>query len=198
MEPDSLDSGPILTQAFYAINENTRIGDVYAYLRDAVPQLFLQAVEGLQNGRLQPRLQSANPAEALRCYPRQQSDGLIDWRLPAGDIIRLVNASSEPFAGAYTYFNMKKLTVWRAYAQPFETPSLYMPGQVVCISKDTGYAGAAAADGVVMLQEVQAEGGERTVPAGEIKSLRARLGMCVEDELYRLHKIISKGYTVGL
>lgn len=191
MAPDELDSGDIVLKEYLSVNRDTRIGEIYDYLGEAVPKLFLRAVNGLESGSITPVEQSRDPQLALRCYPRVPSDSRIDWSRPAEDILRLINASSEPFQGAYTFLNMNRLVIWRASREPFQTPSLYIPGQVAYIDRDGGSVGVAANDGVVVLREVQLEDGGRVRPADIIRSTRARLGMNTEDELYRLHKLLN-------
>ena len=187
MEPDELDSGSIAVKDYYPVDLNTRIGDIYDYTTKTMPQLFLRAVEGLRNGTIRPIAQNTDPCAALRCYPRMPPDSLIRWESSAQDIVRLINASSEPFSGAYTFLNMEKMVVWRAYIQSFKTPSLYIPGQIVFIDKDTGNIGVAAIDGIVVLQVIQMENGSRIQPSAVIQSMRTRLGMNIEDELHKLY-----------
>jgi len=186
MEPDKLDSGAIILKDSFSITKDTRIGEIYNFLQKSVPLLFLQAVDGLYNGTIKPQPQ--NTDNILRCYPRIPSDSLISWGKRVESILRLINASSEPFAGAYTYYNMSKLTIWRASIKEFENQSLYVPGQVVYIDKSTGDVEVAAADGIVVLHEVQLDNKGRIPPALIIKSIRTRLGMNIEDEIYKLHQ----------
>jgi methionyl-tRNA formyltransferase len=189
MESDKLDSGAIILKDSLAINKDTRIGEIYDFLQKTIPFLFLQAVDGLYNGTIKPQPQSTD--NVLRCYPRIPSDSLINWREKAESILRLINASSEPFDGAYTFYNMSKLTIWRASIKEFEHQSLYVPGQVVSINRSNGDVEVAAADGIVVLHEVQLEDMDRIPPASIIKSMRTRLGMNIEDEIYKLHQKIN-------
>lgn len=185
MAPDKLDSGDILIKKYMQISSKTRIGEIYAWLEEIVPCMIVEAISGLENGVLIPQEQSKDTSMWLRVYPRVPADSLIDWRMNAESIERLINASSEPFAGAYTFYNLKKLIIWRAHAGKWDCPSVAVPGQVVIRDCGTGMVGIACGDGIISLEEVEVEG-TRGKPYDVIKSMRARLGMIVEEEIFKL------------
>lgn len=191
MDADDLDAGPILCKEIFNINDDTRIKDIYNFVEERAPQLFLKALNGLEHGTIVPQRQSTDPYLSLRCYPRIPSDSYLDWNQNAIDLSRLVRASSEPFSGAYTYFQGHKITIWQAYAQAFSSPSLAMPGHVVWRSIETGEVGIATGDGVLVLKEVERESEGRVKPSDLIKSKRIRMGMAAEDEIYELRKRVS-------
>lgn len=107
MEANKLDSGDILVKGYLPISKRTRIGEIYAWLEDVIPGMFAEAISGLEAGTIIPKKQSQDKNAWLRVYPRMPSDSLIDWHKDAMGIERLINASSEPFSGAYTYYGMK-------------------------------------------------------------------------------------------
>jgi methionyl-tRNA formyltransferase len=77
--------------------------------------------------------QSVLAKDALRCYPRRPEDGKIDWQKANSDILRLINASSEPYSGAFTFLNGKKINILRA--RLYEDNEVYcaIPGQIAKI-----------------------------------------------------------------
>lgn len=176
MDPVELDAGPVLLKWYVPLHDGTYIGEVFAALEERVPRMFVEAIEGLSLGSLMPQPQPADPALSLRCYPRKPEDGLIDWGLPATHLSRLVRASAEPFAGAFTSFRGGRLVVWRARPKAWPAPALAVPGQVVWRDAASGEIGVAAGDGILILEEVEAGGGTRCAPAALVKSLRDRLG----------------------
>lgn len=176
MDPFELDAGPVLLKEYVPLHDGTYVGEVFASLESLIPRMFVAAVEGLSSGSLAPRPQPDDPELSLRCYPRQPEDGLIAWGLPASHLSRLVRASAEPFAGAFTSFQNRKLIVWRARPEAWPAPALAVPGQVVWRDPASGEIGVAAGDGVLILEEVEPDGGARCAPAALVKSLRVRLG----------------------
>lgn len=188
MQPAELDSGDILLKREFPLTDATTIGEVYRWLENSIPTMFSEAISGLENGTLVPVPQPKDPSQSLRCYPRIPADSLLRWNESAPFLAKLVNASSEPFQGAYTYWNGKKLIVWKAYAEPHAAPALAVPGQVLFRRTDKGEVGVAAGKGVLVLQEVEAEDGGRCAASGLLRSTRIRLGMVCEDEVAALRQ----------
>jgi methionyl-tRNA formyltransferase len=170
-----LDSGDIIGRAYFDVNRDTRIAEVYTFFEEQIPGLMLAAISDLEkNPHFVLERQSKNIADALRCYPRMPEDGLIDWKKNNLDILRLINASSEPYAGAFTSLNGKKLTIWRAEIIDDQENYLAVPGQVATIDKSTGFVTIIAGNGKLILKEVECDG-VRATPATFISSIRTRL-----------------------
>jgi UDP-4-amino-4-deoxy-L-arabinose formyltransferase/UDP-glucuronic acid dehydrogenase (UDP-4-keto-hexauronic acid decarboxylating) len=180
-----LDSGPIVAQSSFALDESTYIGDVYAFLAEAFPELFIEAVEGLGAGSVVPREQPTDPNLALRGYPRLPRDGELDWSKGAAALARVVRASAEPFAGAYSWLDTERVTVWRAHHEPLPEPALGTPGQVAHVRRQTGEVAVLAGDGLLVLEEVE-RGGTRAPAAELLPSARFRLGLDAAALLERL------------
>lgn len=169
-----LDAGPVVLREHLALTDATYIGDVYRWIDERAPHLLIRAAEGLVSGRLRPVQQ--DPAAALRTYPRRAEDGRICWAEERERVLRLVRASSRPFAGAFTTLEgRQKLIVWLASRFASATEHAAVPGQV-CFGVD-GDPVVAAGDGLLRLEDVELEG----APAGAeakrliLRSLRHRL-----------------------
>lgn len=173
---EDLDAGDVLLKRFIPLAEDTHIGDVHAQLDALVPDMFVEAVDGLAAGRLDFVPQSDDPAAILRCFPRRPEDGRIDWAEPADRVLRLVRASSRPFAGAFTTLEgERRVTVWRAERAAFRGAFLAVPGQVCLrIGNDPVVA---CADGMIRLTEIAVEGvnDPEAAKAALHRSLRNRL-----------------------
>jgi methionyl-tRNA formyltransferase len=180
-----LDAGPIYAQEAMPIDDTTYIGDVYRWLSTAVPRLLVGAVGDLERADFIPAEQPSDPALSLRCFPRVPEDGLIDWNASATSISRLVRASAEPFAGAYTFLRRERLTVWRAREEILGYPWLGRAGQVAHRDPSTGEVWILTGANAVALQEVEYDG-RRGRPVDFIRSTRLRLGLDVEAEVRRL------------
>lgn len=172
-----LDSGPIIARSYLPININTRIKQVYNWMESEIPKLMYESVEKLnEDSDYHLEIQSTDPLKALRCYPRNPSDGKINWQSKREDIIRLINASSEPYPGSYCYLDDgRKLIIWRAVLYDDFENYLSVCGQVSEI-KDTGEIIVICGNGKIMIQEVSLEDNkERILPSDIIKSIRKRL-----------------------
>ncbi|MFN4083080.1 MAG: methionyl-tRNA formyltransferase [Bacteroidia bacterium] len=171
-----LDSGPIITRSYFPLSENTRIGEVYDWMESEIPKLMQQAVECLiLNPEFVLEVQSTDPKDALRCYPRKPEDGKIDWTKSAIEILRLINASSEPFSGAYTFLENQLIRIWRAELYIDEEIYLAIPGQVSEILPN-GEVIIISGNGKLIIKEISLDNYfERILPSYFIKSIRKRL-----------------------
>jgi len=71
MQGGELDSGDIITRDYLPIDYTTKITKVWDWMTERVPILMLEAVEQLsKDSSYVLEQQSADPQDALRCYPR--------------------------------------------------------------------------------------------------------------------------------
>ncbi|HNR18917.1 MAG: formyl transferase [Bacteroidetes bacterium] len=175
MIPGELDSGDIIVRKYFPVHENTRVGEGFEWMRKETPGMMLEAITHLQKDKnyfLQK--QSLNPKDALRGYPRTPDDGKIDWSKSNLEILRLINASSEPFPGAYCALNSSVIRVWRA--EVFDDGEIYLaaPGQISKINHDNGSVEVITGKGKLLITDVTVDQ-TRSTPADFIKSTRQRL-----------------------
>jgi UDP-4-amino-4-deoxy-L-arabinose formyltransferase/UDP-glucuronic acid dehydrogenase (UDP-4-keto-hexauronic acid decarboxylating) len=170
-----LDTGDIIARDYMPLDGSTRVGDCWTWMQERVPVLFAEAAARLEADPIYVlERQSTDPADALRCYPRRPDDGRIDWIRPAAEILRLINASSEPYAGAYSGLAGKRLTIWRARLPVDHEPYCAVPGQVAAVDRESGEVAVTTGRGKLVLTDVSC-GGRRAVPATFIGSIRTRL-----------------------
>lgn len=182
-----LDSGPILMQKKMPLNDTTRIGEVYEFIQQECPDMFIDIIKQFNNGSIKPHIQSDDPSLALRCYPRMPRDGEINWNQNAVQIDRLIRASSEPFEGAYTFIGIKKMIIHRAHIKQSPTPFLGIPGQVAERRSIKGEVVVITGDGLLVLEEIEMEDKGRKKASDIIKSIRTRLGMDYSNEILHLN-----------
>ena len=168
-----LDNGDIIERDFFPIGINTKIAEVYRFFAKRVPQLFLKAIDRLEDDpSFCLEVQSKDPKDALRCYPRRPEDGRIDWNQSALKILRLINASSDPYPGAFCYLNERKLIVWDAEIYDSEERFCSVPGQILQIEE----SGVCVATGNGVLRLTKSEQDDKVgKPKLWIKSIRMRL-----------------------
>jgi UDP-4-amino-4-deoxy-L-arabinose formyltransferase/UDP-glucuronic acid dehydrogenase (UDP-4-keto-hexauronic acid decarboxylating) len=173
MVGDELDSGDILARDYFPVSLSTKVTEVWNWMNARIPTLFADSVEKLRYdpGYVLAR-QSQDPRDALRCYPRRPEDGRIDWKAAAIDVLRLVNASNRPYAGAFCEFAGRRMTVWDSRLVDDGELFLAVPGQVTRIGD--GFVDVATGRGKLRLTEVEL-GGEVAAPDRFVRSIRARL-----------------------
>ncbi|MEA5503141.1 methionyl-tRNA formyltransferase [Halotia wernerae UHCC 0503] len=179
-----LDEGNILFQQLISIGFDDTVATIYdklneiqqQHLGDTVVKTF-HGYDGI----------TQNNAEATYCCTRLPEDGEINWSTSTRSIDCFIRALVSPFPGSYTYFQGKKLLVWRA--KPVDNPPTYVgriPGRVIGRSKTAGFVDVLTNDGVLRIFEVQFEGEEKTAAANIIKSVKSTLGLRISDLLNRI------------
>jgi methionyl-tRNA formyltransferase len=168
-----LDAGDIVARDYHPVTLATTVTDLLQWVAQRTPPLFCEAVQRLgENPGYCLSRQSEIPADALRGYPRRPEDGRIDWSRPASDVVRLVNASAHPFAGAFCSHEGEHFIVWQASVVEDEERFLAVPGQVLLIG--SGFVDVATCNGKVRLTHVE-KAGEAGPPDLFIRSIRERL-----------------------
>lgn len=156
MAPE-LDAGPVYLRRHFPLSNDTYINDVYDWLREMTPSMFAETIDHISKGTLKAEGQDETGLLPLRCYPRRPEDGRIDWTNSAIQILRLIRASSRPFAGAFSKLEGERLvTIWRAQAITHPLDFRAVPGQI-CFALD-GDPVIACGDGMIRLQEIELEG----------------------------------------
>ena len=129
-----LDSGDIITRDYINIDHNTKVTQVLNWIEVRTPELIHEALRKLKdNPDYILEKQSKNLNDTLRCYPRKPEDGRINWSQSAIDVIRLINASNKPYAGAFCEFEGEKLIIWDAELLDGGEVFCAVPGQVTRI-----------------------------------------------------------------
>jgi methionyl-tRNA formyltransferase len=145
-----MDAGDILLQRETAIQPDETYGALQIRLANAGAELLIEAIARLHAGTLEARRQRDD--EATMAPMIKKDHGRLDWGEPAALLARKVRAFN-PWPSAFTFLDGKRLRVHRAHAAT--AASAAPPGTVV------GTAPAivvAAAEGVLLLEEVQLEG----------------------------------------
>lgn len=189
---EKLDAGPILLKKRKEISNDTKIGEIHQFLRESIPKLFVDVINGLVNGSIIPMEQPKDPSLSLRCYPRMPRDGLIVWTKSAEEIDKLIRAVSEPFSGAYTYIDNIRLIIWKARTEIPQFCYLGIPGQVANRNLNSGEVTVVTGNNFLVIEELELVGsGTRSKPTEVIKSIRTRLGMDVYSEIEKLYQKIA-------
>ncbi len=172
-----LDSGDIIARDYRPLTAESTITEVYGWMASRTPDLFAQALDLLAaDPSYVLERQSKKPSDALRCYPRAPEDGYIDWNRSAVEILRLINASTKPYAGAFTWHKGETVRIWSARMGALPCPSCFVPGQVLWKNDDGSVAVGTGDSGVLLLDEVQKETGEPCKATEIVRSLRERFG----------------------
>lgn len=169
-----VDSGNIIDKEYFDIDVNTKVTQCWEWMTKKIPEMFLNSVRKLEeNPDYILEVQSKDPKDSLRCYPRVPEDGKIDWNQSNIQILRLINASNKPYSGAYCYYEDKKLIIWDA--ELFEDDEIYLAeiGQVANVEKNRSVI-VITGKGKLRINEIEYDGFIGN-PNEKIKSIRTRL-----------------------
>ena len=168
-----LDTGDIIAKAYYSIDLDTSITKVWKWMSEKTPNLIIEALTNLQKNKSYIlEKQNDDSSLNLRCYPRAPEDGRVNWEKSSVDIIRLINASNKPYAGAYCIFKGYKMIIWEAKIVDDQENFSAIPGQVTSIKNKI--VNVACGKGKISILKIEFKK-EITEPSKHIKSLRSRL-----------------------
>ncbi|MCU0489171.1 MAG: methionyl-tRNA formyltransferase, partial [Anaerolineales bacterium] len=155
MDP-GVDTGAILAQRAEAIRESDTAGTLSERLAALGADLLLENLPGFLQGRLIPKAQD----DSLATYAPMlnKEDGRLDLSQPAENLERRVRAM-QPWPGAYFTWQGERLKVWRvSLAEVPASLEQNQPGQSL---RWAGKPALRAADGLLVLEEVQPAGKRR-------------------------------------
>lgn len=149
MLDEGMDSGDILGQEEYIIEDTDYAKDLETKMCDALQRLCTRVLPGLADGSLVPVPQ--NEEEATYLLIRRPEDGLIDWKEPVKNVHRLIRAVSHPYPGAFgMYDGAHQVIIWRA--EIMENKNIIgIPGQICKIGD--GYFDVLGVDGIIRVTE---------------------------------------------
>jgi len=166
-----IDTGDILLQESFPIDENETAGDVHDKMKDIGAQLLVKTVQGLVDGTVSETPQSSvvsqqsvasgsvlsTPNSELKHAPKIfTATSKIEWTKTTDEIYNLIRGLS-PFPGAFTELGDKTIKIFRSEKE--HTIPTSRPGRWE--SDKSTYLKFAAKDGYIYLKEVQLEGKKR-------------------------------------
>lgn len=179
-----VDDGPILLQRWFTLPQRPYAIDVYRTVADTLAEGFLTLYRAFQQGKIEERQQSSE--QVTYRAKRVPADGHIDFTVPADAVDRLVRAVSEPFPGAYSYYEDAVIHVWRA--EPYTGPERKgVPGQILAREED--WLIVQAGDAPVRLGHFTENGAPQ--PAGRFH-VSSVFGYRVEDTLADLRRRVDE------
>jgi methionyl-tRNA formyltransferase len=165
-----VDTGDLLLQREIDIASDDNFGSLHDKLMTAGAGLLLETVDGLADGRLEPRVQSNNgvsPAPKL-----DSKTGFIDWQKSADDLYNLIRGLS-PNPGAYSYFKGKKNIILKASVE--ENFAEVEPGTVIGSSPARGFT-VACGRGALAIEELKPQGKRSMTSAEYVRGYHVEVG----------------------
>jgi methionyl-tRNA formyltransferase len=157
-----MDSGDIIYQYPYQIDETDYAMDVYTKICYAMRNAFIECIPKVYSDSV--KFIKQNHDEATYLLVRRPEDGLIDWNLSGKEIETLIRATSRPYPGAFSFYKEKKVIFWRARIEE-NLRYTGIPGQIAWIN-DQGEVAIITKDSMLVVSEYEIEGNEATFIVG--------------------------------
>jgi methionyl-tRNA formyltransferase len=145
---EGIDSGPILFQRRIEVLEDDTALLLTEKLNARIGMDLIHVLKDFK--KIKPKKQTARP---LYCCLRVPEDGLIDWNLPPRRIFNLVRALSQPYPGAFTYLNNKKIVIERVRLLADGIDYQGLPGAVIKITSKSILV--ATGEGALVVEKIR-------------------------------------------
>jgi len=153
-----MDTGDVLLARPLTIRPGETAGELTGRLALLACEILPEALELLIRGRA--ALVPQDHARATDAPPLTKEQGRIDWGLPAREICNRIRAF-DPWPGAFTFLQEKKLNLWEAEALP--RAGTGSPGEILAAAADG--LQVKTGDGVLRVLSLQIEGKKRMMVA---------------------------------
>lgn len=147
-----MDSGNILLQEEFEINNQETTGTLTAKVADLAAPLVVKVIQNIENDCVTEWPQ--NDVDATFCKLIKKDDGIINWNLSSNHILNIIRGYS-PWPMAQTMFLDKKLSIIEAKSVGDDIIiNAGEPGEVLEYSKQYGYL-VKTGDGAIFLTHLQ-------------------------------------------
>lgn len=166
-----IDTGDILLQESFPIDENETAGEVHDKMKEIGAQLLVKTVKGLADSNL---AQTAQNSEfrimnyELKHAPKIFTETCkIDWNKTTDEIFNLIRGLS-PYPTAFTFLNGKQLKIFKA--EKIKKPFTAVPGSFETDHKT--FLHFACNDGYISILELQLEGKKKMLTGDFLRGYR--------------------------
>ncbi len=129
---DGVDTGELLVQREFELADDETARTLMDKHLAVLPGMVEEALSLIESGAHCRYAQSEEGASS--CAKRTAEDGWIDWSKSSREVWTLIRAAGEPYPGAFTAYDRRKLTIWSAELVP-GLPIWGFPGQIQEVSE---------------------------------------------------------------
>lgn len=168
------DTGDIVDQVPIPIRPTDTCASVYREVGRAGARLLIKHLPGLLDGTAPRRPQRRDEGNLL---PRRTPDmGIIDWNRPAREVYDWIRALTEPYPGAFTMLDGRRIQIWAARLPTAGDVrgARHEPGEIVAVEPDG--VRVAVADGTLLITSMSASGRRPESAARWIRLRSAGIG----------------------
>lgn len=168
---EGMDTGDMILKKEVEIGPDETTGELWERLSKIGAELLVETVSKIENGTAQ-RIKQGTEFTLAPMLKKEMAE--IDWQNKTSDEIKNLIRGLDPIMGAYTTYNRKKIKIWKAQSlNIYDFVELHpefeeftqrlenlVGGTVICSDIKNGLY-VKAKDGILILNEVQAENSKR-------------------------------------
>lgn len=166
-----IDTGDILLQESFRIEENDNAGDVHDKMKEIGAHLLVKTIKGLSDGSIKevPQLSTINhQPSTIKHAPKIFSETChINWNKPVDEVYDLIRGLA-PYPAAFTFLNGKKLKIYKA--EKINKPVTVASGEFETDEKI--FLQFACTNGYISILELQLEGKKRMAVTDFLRGYR--------------------------
>ncbi len=152
---EGMDTGDILLKEKVQIGENETTGELWDRLSVAGANLLIETLKQIENGSVTRQRQSDDFTMAPML---DREIAKINWNERNAKQIKNLVRGLNPFMGAYSFLNDKKIKFWKV--EVIDQKSDKQPGQVITSNEKEGLL-ISAIDGIISVLEIQEENAKK-------------------------------------
>ena len=165
-----LDTGAILLQREIAIGTTENAVDLMLKRALLGADALSETLAMFDELTAQPQ----DDAQATFAPLMKKEDGLIDWNLTAAKIVNRVRGF-QPFPTSYTFYQAKKLTIWKAEEMENGKWKMENVGEILEAQGDSLIIGCGDQTGL-LIEELQIEGRKRMTTRDFLNGIKLAVG----------------------
>lgn len=179
------DTGVLLHQVFFDIPARSYAYDVYMLVANSLSLGFCEIYSKIVDNYLKeisfPNIKVSHRAK------RGPEDGLINFNQESEEVDKLIRAVSYPYPGAFTFYENKKILVWKS---SLDNIPIYnaIPGQILELKDDSILV--FAKESAIWLCELTDSLGNHIITKNF--KIGTKFGYSVENEIYKIWQELDK------
>lgn len=178
LEPEA-DTGDIVAQRKIPITDDDDCRTIYEKVGETEIEMLDEVLPLIRKGALPRRKQDDSKATVMP--KRRPEDGVIDWRRSTREIFNWVRALTEPYPGAFSLLDGKKIWIWTARVEKNGAESgRGEPGKVILDPQ--GWPLVATGDGWIRIVSAQREGEPKVSGQSAAEFLKAGMTLRMSRE----------------
>jgi len=148
---NGVDNGDIIDQQKFEIKEYDDATIIYNKIIGIGKKMIVKNLKLFETNSINRIKQ--NESKFIEYWEKRTSkDGKINWNDNSENIFRLIRASTHPYPGAFTFYNKKKLKIFKARCMNNMNSD---PGKILSINSNGVFIGTKK--GIIILESVQLE-----------------------------------------